>query len=59
MNKSKPKNKYLKQTSGGNVLAQNKLNSVNKQAKRQCYKEATKGNDLSNKNFWKTLKRFN
>ena len=36
----------------------NKCNSINKKARRHYLKETIKDDNLSNKNFWKTLNSF-
>ena len=61
MNKSRPRNKYLKWPSRENVLAYKKVNkchSLNKKAKKSDFQEATKNGIMSNKLFWNTVKPF-
>ena len=62
MIKSKAKNQYVKWPSRENYLAfkkaKNKCTSINKKAKKDYFKEATKYGVMTNKEFWKKLKPF-
>ena len=60
--KSKAKKQYVKCPSRENYLAftkaKNKCTSINKKAKKDYFKEATKYRVMTNKEFWKKLKSF-
>ena len=60
--KSKAKNQYIKWPSGENYLAfkkaKNKRTSINKKAKKDYFKEATKYGVMTNQEFWKKIKPF-
>ena len=60
--KSKAKNQYVKWPSRENFLpfkkAENKCISIDKKAKKDCFKEATKYGVITNKEFWRKLKPF-
>ena len=60
--KSKAKNQYIKWPSGENYLAfkkaKNKCTSINKKAKKDYFKEATKYCVMTNQEFWKKIKPF-
>ena len=60
--KLKAKNRYVKWPSRVNFLAfkkaKNKCTSINKKAKKDYFKEATKCGVMTNKEFWKKLKPF-
>ena len=62
MNKSKTKTKYLQWLSREIFQPFKKQKTsakqLTKKANRHYFEEATKNSDLSNKNFWKTLKPF-
>ena len=62
MIKSKAKRKYVKWLSRENYLAfkkaKNKCTSINKKAKKEYFKEATKYGVMTNNEFWKKLKPF-
>ena len=62
MMKSKNKNQYVKWPSRENYLAfkraKNKYTSINKKAKKDYFKEATKYGVMANKELWKKLKAF-
>ena len=62
MMKAKIKNQYVKWASRENYLAfkkaKNKCTSINKKAKKDYFKEATKYGVMTNKEFWKKLKPF-
>ena len=62
MDKSKAKNKYVKWPSRENYLlfkkVKNKLTSMNKKAKKDYFKNATKDGIMANKKFWNLLKPF-
>ena len=62
MGKSKAKNKYLNWPSRENFIpykgTKNKCNSLTKKAKRDFFKETTKGGTMINKKFWPTVKPF-
>ena len=62
MMKAKIKNQYVKWASRENCLAfkkaKNKCTSINKKAKKDYFKEATKYGVMTNKEFWKKLKPF-
>ena len=62
MMKSKAKNQYVKWPSRENFLAfkkaKNKCTSINKNTKKDYFKEATKYGVMTNKEFWKRLKPF-
>ena len=60
--KSKAKKQYVKWPLRENFLAfkkaKNKCTSINKKAKKDYFKEATKYDVMTNKEFWKKLKPF-
>ena len=62
MDKSKAKNKYVKWPSRENYLlfknVKNKCTSINKKAKKDYFKNATKDGIMTNKKFWNVLKPF-
>ena len=62
MDQSRLKNKYLKWPSRENFLAYKKIkkncNSLNKKAKKSCFKKATADGVISNRKFWNTIKPF-
>ena len=62
MDKSKAKNKYVKWPSRENYLlfknVKNKCTSINKKAKKDYFKNATKDGIMINKKFWNVLKPF-
>ena len=62
MNKSRPRNKYLKRLSRENFLAyknmKNKCNSLNKNATKSYLQKPAKNDIISNKHFWNTVKPF-
>ena len=62
MNRSKRRNRYIKQPSTENILdykkAKNTCNNLNKFAKKYCLDKVTSKGFVSNKAFWNTVKPF-